>query len=138
MNGWSGRWRRLAASFLQHAALVLPGEHSPWLEAMRRELDYIETGSGALSWALGCVLTSYKARLTHWSRFSVRTAWRWVGTAGALIVLIIASLQGPASGQTEPIRPAFHETTCDDLPNVSPEVRPRLRCGTVSVPRDYA
>ncbi len=34
-------------------------------------------------------------------------------------------------------RPAFAEAACD-LPGISPQLRPRLRCGTVSVPRDRA
>ena len=50
-------------------------------------------------------------------------------------ILLIAGclLCGPTSAQTAP---AFTETACD-LPNVSPGILPRLRCGTVSVPRNY-
>jgi pimeloyl-ACP methyl ester carboxylesterase len=40
------------------------------------------------------------------------------------------------AAQTPP-RLAFTEAACD-LPNVAATVRPRLRCGTVSVPRNYA
>jgi pimeloyl-ACP methyl ester carboxylesterase len=46
------------------------------------------------------------------------------------------ALAGHASGQPVPLRPIFNETVCD-LPGVSPEIGPRLRCGTVSVPRNY-
>jgi hypothetical protein len=70
-------------------------------------------------------------------RDSARVTWRYVGTGGVLMLLIVVSLQGHASVQTEPTRLTFHETTCDLL-NVSPEIGPRLRCGAVSVPRDYA
>ena len=38
----------------------------------------------------------------------------------------------PAAGP----RPRFVEAACD-LPGIPPQLRPRLRCGTVSVPRDY-
>ena len=53
------------------------------------------------------------------------------------MLLIAVALQGHARGQAAPPRPIFDEAACE-LPNVSPEVRPRLRCGTVSVPRDHA
>jgi len=33
-------------------------------------------------------------------------------------------------------KPTFVETRCS-LPNVTPEILPRLRCGTVAVPRDH-
>ena len=60
---------------------------------------------------------------------------RYVRTIGVLLVIGLA-LEGHASGQREPLRPSFNETACD-LPGVSQEIRPRLRCGTVSVPRSY-
>jgi hypothetical protein len=65
MTTLPGRWRRLAAKLAQHAAWVLPGARSPWADAMRRELDYIGDDRAALRWALGCILASYRARLTH-------------------------------------------------------------------------
>jgi pimeloyl-ACP methyl ester carboxylesterase len=52
------------------------------------------------------------------------------------MLLIGLALQEHAGGQTEPPQPAFNETTCN-LPGASPEIRMRLRCGTVSVPRNY-
>src|ERR1019366_329268 len=61
---------------------------------------------------------------------------RCVGTIGLLLLVIGLALEGRASGQTKPLQPVFDETACD-LPGVSPEIRPRLRCGTVSVPRSY-
>ncbi len=137
MSGRSGRWWRLAVKLVRHAASMLPGAQSPWGDAMRRELDYIADDPAALRWALGCILASYKARLSHRPRLSGRTAWRYAGASGVLMLLALVSLQGHARGQTEPTPPAFHQTACD-LPNISQEVRPRLRCGTVSVPRDYA
>jgi pimeloyl-ACP methyl ester carboxylesterase len=103
---------------------------------MRHELDYIADDKAALRWAVGCMLASYKARFVHRPRSSPRPAWRHVATSGALMLLIGLALQERAGGQTEPPRPVFDETTCD-LPDVSPKLRPRLRCGTVSVPRNY-
>jgi pimeloyl-ACP methyl ester carboxylesterase len=47
-----------------------------------------------------------------------------------------ATSVGKAGGATEPVQPTFNETPCD-LPGVSPEIALRLRCGTVSVPRNY-
>ena len=136
MNAVQGQWRRMAARLAQHAAWVLPGAGSPWADAMRRELDYIEDDSAALRWALGCVLASYKARLTHRPEFDARAAWRHAATSGVLMLLIGLAFLENAGGRTQAPRPVFSETKCD-LPNISQEIRPRLRCGTVSVPRDY-
>ncbi len=133
----ASRWRRWAVKLAQHASSVLQGAQSPWADAMRRELDYIEDDPAALRWALGCVLASYRTRLIQRPWFSARTGWRQIATSVALMLLIGLALHDHAGGQTEPPRPAVDETTCD-LPGASPELRPRLRCGTVSVPRDYA
>jgi pimeloyl-ACP methyl ester carboxylesterase len=127
------RWRRLAARLLRHAAWVLPGA-GPWAEAIRHELDYIEGDAAALRWAVGGLLASYWARLARWRCSIARASFRYVGTVGALLLVIGLALEGRASGQT--LQPAFDETSCD-LPGVAPEIRPRLRCGTVAVPRNY-
>ena len=136
MNAVPDRWRRLAVRLAQHAARIMPGARSPWADAMRRELDYIKDDPAALRWALGCILASYRARLAHRPSLGARAAWRQVATSGVLMLLIGLALQDNAGGQTAQPRPVFNETTCD-LPGVSPELRPRLRCGTVSVPRNY-
>jgi pimeloyl-ACP methyl ester carboxylesterase len=127
MTDRPNRCRELAVKLARHASRALPDAQSPWADAMRRELDHIASDPAAMRWALGCILASYR----------VRTAWRYVGTSSILMLLIVISLLGPASGQTDPVRPTFDETACM-LPNLSPDLRPRLRCGTVSVPRDYA
>ena len=127
MNATPSQLRRLAATLARHAALMLPGPPTSWAQAMRHELDYIADDSAALRWALGCLLTSYKARLTHRLRSSPRAAWRHVATSGALMLLIGLALQEHAASQTEPPQPAFDETICD-LPAASPEIRSRLRC----------
>jgi pimeloyl-ACP methyl ester carboxylesterase len=126
-------WRRLAARLVQHASWIWPGA-DPWAEAMRHELDYIEDDAAALRWAIGGLLAGYRARLAQWRCVSERASFR-VARAGGVFVLVIGfALVGHASGQ--PLRPVFDETVCN-LPNVSPELAPRLRCGTVSVPLNY-
>jgi pimeloyl-ACP methyl ester carboxylesterase len=128
-------WRRLAVKLAQHASRVLPGA-GPWADAMRHELDYIADDRAALLWAFGGLLASYRARFTRLRCLSARASLRCVGTIGVLLLVIGLVLEGRASGQTEPLQPVVDETACD-LPGVSPEIRPRLRCGTVSVPRSY-
>jgi hypothetical protein len=135
MNAVPGQWRRLAVKLAQHACWVLPSAGSPWADAMRRELDYIADDPAALRWALGCIVASYRVRLTHRPNFCGRTAWRYVATSGVLMLLIGFALDENAGGQPAPPRPAFDESTCD-VPS-APEIRARLRCGTVSVPRNY-
>jgi pimeloyl-ACP methyl ester carboxylesterase len=130
---WS---RRCAVKLAQHASRALPGAYACWAEAMRRELDYIEDDRAALRWALGCFLASHKARLAAWSGFRPPAILRHAAASSALMLLIGLALLENAGGQTKPPRPMFNETTCD-LPNMSADLRPRLRCGTVSVPRDY-
>ncbi|MGA8379946.1 MAG: alpha/beta fold hydrolase [Stellaceae bacterium] len=90
----------------------------------------------ALRWALGGLLASCRARLARLRCFSARASLRYVGTIGILLLVIGLALEGHANGQAEPPQPVFHETACE-LPSISPEIRPRLRCGTVSVPRSY-
>jgi hypothetical protein len=127
MNAASGRFRRWAVTLASHAARVLPGVPSSWAQAMRHELDYITDDKAALRWAFGCILASYKARFMHRPRLSPWATWRHVATSAALMLLIGLALQEHAASQTEPPRPAFEETPCD-LPAVSAETRPRLRC----------
>jgi len=109
----------------QHAASVMPRARSPWADAMRRELDYIEHDSAALRWALGCVLASYRSRLAHRPWLSARS-WRHVAVSSALMLLVGFTLQVSAEGQTEPPRP--DETTCDrpdvNRPGVSLQIVP--------------
>ena len=112
MNAVPSRWRRLAVKLAQHAACVMPGARSPWADAMRRELDYIGDDPAALRWALGCVLASYRARLTLGHGSACTAAWRLAASGVAMLVIGLA-LQDNAGGQTQPPRPAFDETTCD-------------------------
>jgi hypothetical protein len=118
MNAQPGRWRRLAVKLAQHAACVMPGARSPWAEAMRRELDYIGDDSAALRWAFGCIVASYRARLTHRPGLRSAPALRYVATSGALMLVIGLALQANAGGPVQRPRPAFDETACR-LPNAS-------------------
>ncbi len=103
---------------------------------MRCELDHIADDAAALNWALGSLLASYRARLAQLRCFRAPVSLRYLGTIGGLLLVIGLALEGHASGQTQPLQAVFDETACD-LPSVSPEIRPRLRCGRVSVPRNY-
>jgi pimeloyl-ACP methyl ester carboxylesterase len=136
MSTVSGELRRFAVKLVCHASRVLSGRGSRWADAMRNELDYIEDDSAALRWALGCVLASYRTRLAGRWGFTARTVWRRAAASCALVFFVGFVFLQTAGGQTEPPRPLFTETACD-LPNVTPELRPRLRCGTVDVPRNY-
>jgi pimeloyl-ACP methyl ester carboxylesterase len=134
MNAMSGRWRRVAQKIVGHASWVLPRGQSSWGDAMWRELDYIEDDRAALRWAIGCITASYVTRLAALPRLGRRLSPRPV-LAGTLLLSIGLAVQGYASGEAS--LPAFEESICD-LPDVTPEIRPRLRCGTVRVPRDHA
>ena len=64
-------------------------------------------------------------------RFEAR---RGIATVAAVVTLGL-SWPSLAADRTDLARPAFIQTACR-LPDLTPELRPRLRCGTVSVPRD--
>jgi pimeloyl-ACP methyl ester carboxylesterase len=136
MTPFFGWLRGLAVSAVRHAAWVLPAECSSWADAMSRELYYIEDDRAALRWALGCIVASYAKRLLTLPRLRTRAVARPVGVGGMLMLVLVVALEGHANSQTDAVGPAFEETTCD-LPDMSPEISPRLRCGTVAVPRDY-
>jgi hypothetical protein len=133
MSAMSGRWRRIALKLARHASWVLPGAGSPWADAMRRELDYIDDHRAALRWAVGCVLASYTARLTALPRLR----WRIVSApvaAASLLLLIGLVLQGHARDQTAPSRPTVEDPACD-LPDASPEIEQRLHRAPIDVNR---
>jgi len=117
------RWRRWAGKLAQHASGVLPGGHSPWAEAMRRELDYIADDRAALRWAVGSVLASYRMRLLQGPWFKLRTGWRQVAASGAVMLLLGLALHDNAGGQTEPPRPPPSDETVCNRPGAAPELR---------------
>ena len=106
-------WRRLAVRLARHAALALPVAPSPWAEAMRRELEYIEDDRAALIWAFGCVLASYKARLAARSGSRTRDVLRQAAASGAVMLVIGLACLENAGGQTEPPRLVPDEPACD-------------------------
>jgi hypothetical protein len=128
------RWRRWAVKLSQHAAWVLPGGRSPWAAAMRRELDYIEDDRAALRWALGCVVASYKVRLTTWSNIGARDILRRAAASGALMLIIGFALLGHAESQTEPPQPVL-DGTCG-TPDTSPDLEQSLPSGSAGVSRE--
>jgi pimeloyl-ACP methyl ester carboxylesterase len=126
MRSPPGLPRSLARGMAHHAAWLLRGAAAPWAAAMLSELDHIDDDRAALRWAWGCLWAGYAARL------AARPAWLNGVAAGCLLAVVGAlALQGPAISA-----PTFDETACD-LPDVAPALRPRLRCGTVAVPRDH-
>jgi hypothetical protein len=62
---------KLASTFLQFVVKHLPVESQPWGRAMLREMDFIETPWGLLSWVIGgiCVLFAYSVRLQFRNSF---------------------------------------------------------------------
>ena len=56
--------------------------------------------------------------------------------AAALAFIVASAPQGRSFAQVDLSEPTFVDTPCS-LPNVTPEILPRLRCGTVAVPRDH-
>lgn len=58
---------------------------------------------------------------------------------GRLTVIVALGVAFAIAGHAgvRAAQPGFDETACD-LPGISPEIRPRLRCGTVAVPRNHA
>jgi pimeloyl-ACP methyl ester carboxylesterase len=123
---------RLAARLIRHASRTMPHTRLMWADAMRSEFEHIKHQPGALIWAAGCILASYKCRLTE---LRGRQILRGMAACSLVAALVGYTVVGRASGQTLP-QPVFTDTACE-LPNISPDIRPRLRCGTVSVPRDY-
>lgn len=69
--------RRLAQLLVAHAANVLPRDCAQWGRAMCSEIDYLQSSSAALQWALGCVLASYTERISHMTFGTLRVS-RWV------------------------------------------------------------
>jgi pimeloyl-ACP methyl ester carboxylesterase len=63
-----------------------------------------------------------------------KSLWRlWFAAALAFVAF---APQGRSFAQGDLSEPTFVDRPCS-LPNVTPEVLPRLRCGTVAVPRDH-
>jgi hypothetical protein len=84
------RLRMIAVVLAEHASHVMPRMRSPWADAMRRELDYIEDDHAALRWAIGSVSASYAAQLVVVLRFCGRLLSRPLLAAGMLLSVALA------------------------------------------------
>jgi hypothetical protein len=61
-----GLGRNLAAQLLRALLRYAPEERRAWVEAMLRELDFIEGEWPALFWALGCTTAIFRECLRGW------------------------------------------------------------------------
>lgn len=102
---------------------------------MRCEFEHVKGQPGALAWVAGCAVASYRSRLADLWRRHAHRAIRQLAVLSVAVAVISYALENRACGQTLP--PAFTDTACE-LPHVTPDIKPRLRCGVVGVPRDYA
>jgi pimeloyl-ACP methyl ester carboxylesterase len=136
MTASPGWLRRLAVEAVRHAARVLPLAYAPWADAMLSELHYIDDDRAAVRWAAGCVVACYTKRLLLLPRLRARLFFKPAGAGVMMMLALVLALEGHARGQSDAAIPAFQETTCT-LPDISPDIAARLRCGTVSVPHDY-
>ncbi len=69
--------RSLAMRLVAHAQKVLPRHRADWARAMHHEVEHIPGHSGALAWALGCVVASYMERAKTMITGDARVS-RWV------------------------------------------------------------
>lgn len=61
----------LARRLAHHAANVLPRHRAAWGEAIRNEVEFIESDTAALRWAAGCVIASYAERINPMSNAAI-------------------------------------------------------------------
>jgi hypothetical protein len=130
------RCRRWAVKLARHAAWVLSGTQSPWAEAMRRELDYIEDDRAALRWALGCIVASYKVRLVTRPGVGARDIFRRAAASGALMLVIGFAFLGNAESQTEPPQPVLNGTC--GTPDGAADIGQSLPSATISREADHS
>ena len=134
MRAGSGFRDRLAARLVRHATRVMPTSRSTWADAMRSEFEHVKEQPGVLAWVAGCATASYRGWLTLWYRHA-RQGLRQLTISSVAVAVIGYAMVNRACGQTAP--PTFTDTACA-LPHITPDIEPRLRCGVVDVPRDYA
>lgn len=137
MSGGPDRWKRLAVRLVQHAAYVMPPASSAWAAAMLREVEHIEGGVDVLLWAFGCLIAGYRSRLATARCFNSRKGFERCIIYATVMGLVCIGALNSAAGQIGRVQPVFQQAACD-LPRLSPDLAPRVRYGTVSVPRNYA
>src|ERR1700678_537202 len=83
-------------------------------------------------------------KIRQWSAHELRSGRaallvksRQIWFAAALALITTCPPEGQSLAGDNLPKPIFVYTRCS-LPNVTPEILPRLRCGTVGVPRDHA
>lgn len=87
--------RRMALGLMDHAVWVFPSARGPWATAMQHELSHIENDIAALTWASGCLATSYveRARAIAGAVFMHVQRWKKIGSIAlvAISALLAAS-----------------------------------------------
>jgi hypothetical protein len=81
---------RLARALAAHALHVAAPDHTEWTTAMIHEQAHLPPDASALSWALGCVFVSYRARLRSITRLPDLPRSRW-----ALLIILLFCLAPP-------------------------------------------
>jgi hypothetical protein len=88
---------RIAVRF---ATWMLPPNSKEWAEAMLYELAYIQSRRAALSWVLGCIFSSIKARAAYalvgaFAPRKMLNALLSVGVASVVLATSIYMVQKP-------------------------------------------
>lgn len=79
--------RRLAVALMRHLDLVLPTSRLEWAEAMRAELDHLESDRDALAWAIGCLVAGSKERINIMLTGNLRIS-RWILVSEMLLCFV--------------------------------------------------
>ena len=81
---------RIARALTAHAARVAEPDHAEWTTAMIHEQEHLPPEASALSWALGCVFVSYRARLRAMTRLPDLPRW-------VLLMILLLCLGPPCA-----------------------------------------
>lgn len=82
--------RSLALRLIDWCATLLPADRAPWAAAMKSEVDVIEKGNEALSFAFGCVWGCFKER-TFTLAFAARSV-RFATLGGMLALSLVSAM----------------------------------------------
>lgn len=82
--------RSLALTLVNWCATLLPSERAFWASAMKAEVDAIEDGGAALSFAVGCVWASIK-ETTFTMAFAARSV-RFATICGMLALSLLSAM----------------------------------------------
>lgn len=84
------RNRSLALKVIGWCEIILSADRASWAAAMKAEVDVIEDGDAALSFALGCIWGSITDRLFTWT-FAARSV-RFATIFGMLALSLVAAM----------------------------------------------